>query len=146
MMTAQLENIGGEFMRELEIMQQAGLTTYQSKAYLALKHSGDLTPCQVAHTSGVPNGKIYEILYSLEKLGLVKRYPNKQIAAEIDKRINEFLTEMKSHHITLRAFGRGRIKQVWSTNGVSLTSLVDRRMRELEQTKRKVARYESLRV
>ncbi len=131
-------------MNELEILRQAGLTVYQSKAYAVLKQNSDLTPAQVAHNSGVPHGKIYEVLYSLERLGLVKRYPNKQIAAEIDKRVNEFLTEMKSHHITLRAFGRGKIKQVFSTNGVSLTSLVDSKIRELEKTKRKIARYESV--
>ncbi len=130
-------------MRELEITQQAGLTVYQSKAYLTLKSSGDLTPCQVAHESGVPQAKIYEILYSLERLGLVKRYPNKQIATEIDKKINEFLTEMKSHHVNLRAFGRGRIKQVWSTNGISLTSLVNKKIQQLEGVKRRIERYEA---
>lgn len=131
-------------MKEMEILQQAGLTVYQSKAYLTLKSTADLTPCQVAHESGVPLSKIYEILYSLESLGLVKRYPNKQIAAEVDKKVNDFLTEMKSHHITLRAFGRGRIKQVWSTNGVSLTSLVNKKIQQLEGVKRRIARYESV--
>ena len=131
-------------MRELEILQQAGLTVYQSKAYLALKNSSDITPSQVAHSSGVPQSKIYEILYSLERLGLVKRHPNKKIAAEIDRKINEFLTEMKSHHIFLRAFGRGRVKQVWKTNGVSLTSLVDTRIKELQRAKTRVARYERM--
>jgi hypothetical protein len=135
---------GGENMQELDILREAGLTVYQSKAYLALKHEPDLTPTQVADRSAVPNGKVYEALYSLEKLGLVKRYPNKQIAAKIDKKINDFLTEMKAHHVTLRAFGRGRIKQVFRTNGVSLTSLVDKRIRELERLRRRVARFEAL--
>jgi hypothetical protein len=74
----------------------------------------------------------------------VKRYLNKRRAAEIDRKICEFLTEMKSHHITLKAFGRGRLKQVWATNGVSLTSVVDKRIKQLERTKHRVARYESL--
>jgi sugar-specific transcriptional regulator TrmB len=131
-------------MNQMEIIQQAGLTLYQTKAYLVLKQEPDLAPTEVAHRSGVPQSKIYETLYSLENLGLVRRYLDKQRAAEIDKKINEFLTEMKSHHITLKAYGRGRLKQVWGTNGVSLTSLVDRRIRELERTKRRVARYESV--
>jgi sugar-specific transcriptional regulator TrmB len=115
-------------VNEIEIIQQAGLTLYQTKAYLALRQEPDLTPTEVAHKSGVPQAKIYEILYALENLGLVRRYLDRQRAAEIDRRINEFLTEMKSHHITLKAFGRSRLKQVWSTNGVSLTSLVDKRI------------------
>jgi len=131
-------------MNELEIVRQAGLTTYESKAYLALKSESGLTPTEVAHKSGVPQAKIYEILYSLENLGLVKRYLDKQRAAEIDRRINEFLTEMKSHHITLRAFGRGRIKQVWSTNGVSLTSLVDKEIVRLQRSRRVITSYEKI--
>ena len=131
-------------MQELEIMKQAGLTVYQSKAYLTLKTQPGLTPIEVAHRSGVPQAKIYEILYTLEKLGLAKKYLNKERATEIDKKINEFLTEMRSHRITLKAFGKGRIKQVWSTNGVSLTSLMDKRIKELERAKERVARYESL--
>jgi predicted transcriptional regulator len=77
------------------------LTLYQSRAYLALKSEGDLTPTEVARRSGVPQAKIYEILYTLRRLGLVKRYLNKKSSAEIDRNISEFLTEMKSHHITL---------------------------------------------
>jgi hypothetical protein len=69
---------------------------------------------------------------------------NKKRSAEIDRKINEFLTEMKSHHITLKAYGRGRLKQVWSTNGVSLTSLVDKRIHQLQRIKGRVARYESI--
>jgi hypothetical protein len=131
-------------MNELEIARQAGLTLYQSEAYLALKQQPDQTPTEVAHRSGVPQAKIYEILFALERLGLVKRCLNKKRSAGIDRKINDFLTQMKSHHVSLKAFGRGRIKQVWSTNGVSLTSLVDRRIRELERTKRRVARYEAI--
>lgn len=133
-------------MKELEIVRQAGLTLNQSKAYLALKSESGLTPTEVACRSGVPKGKVYEILYSLETLGLVKRYPNKQTHAEIDKKINEFLNEMKSAHVNLRAFGRARIKQVWSTNGVSLASLVNRRIKQLEGIKQRILRYESFRT
>jgi hypothetical protein len=128
-------------MQQLDILREAGLTTYQSKAYLELKSEGGLTPTEIAQRSGVPHGKIYETLYSLENVGLVKRHLNKEKAAEVDRQINEFLTHMKSHHINLKVFGRGRLKQVWSTNGVRLTSLVDRRIKELEKTRRKVARY-----
>jgi DNA-binding transcriptional ArsR family regulator len=128
-------------MQQLDILREAGLTTYQSKAYLELKSEGGLTPTEIAQRSGVPQAKIYETLYSLEKVGLVKRHLNKEEAAEVDSKINEFLTEMKSHHVGLKVFGRGRLKQVWSTNGVRVTSIVDRRIKELEKTRRKVARY-----
>jgi hypothetical protein len=51
-------------VNELEMVRQAGLTLYQSKAYLALKQQPDQTPTEVAHRSGVPQAKIYEILFA----------------------------------------------------------------------------------
>jgi DNA-binding transcriptional ArsR family regulator len=130
-------------MQQLDVLREAGLTTYQSKAYLELKSEGGLTPTEIAQRSGVPQGKIYETLYSLEVLRLVKRHLNKEKAAEVDRQINEFLTDMKRHRISLKVFGRGRLKQVWSTNGVSLTSLVDKGIKDFQRTRRRVARYES---
>jgi len=130
-------------MQELDILREAGLTLYKSKAYRTIRSQSSLTTTEVAHRSGAPQSKIYEVLYALESLGLVKRHLNKEKAAEIDERINQFLSEMKSHHVTLKAFGRGRLKQVWTTNGTSLTSLVDRRIKLLDRTKGRLATYEA---
>jgi hypothetical protein len=129
-------------MNELELLREAGLTLYQSKVYLALKQEPDLTPTEAACKSGIPKSKIHETLYSLENLGLIVRYLNKKGAAEIDRRICEFLTEMKGHNVTVKVFGRGRLKQVWGPNGVSLTSVVDRRIKQLQRTKQRITRYE----
>ncbi len=129
-------------MKEEDMIRQAGLTSYQSRAYLILRNKSGLSPSQVAYRSGVPQSKIYETLHSMEMLGLVKRELNRNKAPEVDRKVNEFLTEMRSYHVTLRVFGRGRVKQVWSTNGVSLTSLVDRKIRKLEQVKQRIMRYE----
>jgi hypothetical protein len=129
-------------MKEEDIMRQAGLTTYQSRVYLTLRKQSGLTPSELAYRSGVPHSKIYEALYALEKLGLTKRHLNRTKDAEVDRKINDFLTEMKSCHVILRAFGRARIKQVWSTNGVSPASLIDRKIKKLEEIKQKILTYE----
>jgi DNA-binding MarR family transcriptional regulator len=144
MTTHHFQKHGGEDMNELELLREAGLTLYQSKVYAALKSENGLRPIEIVHRSGIPQSKIHETLYSLENLGLVKRQLNNEGAAQVNKLINQFLTQTKSHKISVRVYGKGRIRQVWSTNGVSLTSLVDARIRELERTKRRIARYEAL--
>lgn len=103
-----------------------------------------LRPIEIVQKSGIPQSKLHETLYALENLGLVNRHLDKEGASQADALINEFLTQTKSHKISVRVFGRGRLRQVWSTNGVSLTSVVDKRIRQLQETRRRVTRYESL--
>ena len=131
-------------MREMEIMQQAGLTVYQSKVYMALKSASGLRPIEIVQKSGIPHSKVYEILHSLENLGLVKRHLDKHGAAEIDRKITEFIATMRGNRVGIKIYGRGRVRMVWSTNGVSLASLVDRKIERLQRVKQRVARFETL--
>jgi DNA-binding HxlR family transcriptional regulator len=143
MMTAQVAKTGGEQMNELEILQQAGLTVYQSKVYAALKSESGLRPVEIVHKSGIPQSKLHETLHALEKLGLVRRHLDKQLPAEIDRRITEFISELRDNRVGIKIYGRGRVRAVWSTNGVSLTSLVDKKIQQLEAVKRRIAKYEA---
>jgi sugar-specific transcriptional regulator TrmB len=59
-------------VNEIEIMQQAGLTLYQSKVYAALKSESGLRPIEIVQKSGIPKSKIHETLYARGNLGLVK--------------------------------------------------------------------------
>jgi DNA-binding IclR family transcriptional regulator len=129
-------------MKELEIMQNAGLTVYQSKVYCVLKSANGLRPAEIIDKSGVPSSKVHETLHSLENLGLVKRQLDKRGAAEIDRKITEFIAAMRGNKVGVKVYGRGRVRLVWSTNGVSLASLVDRKIERLQKVKQAVARYE----
>jgi hypothetical protein len=68
---------------------------------------------------------------------------NKEELRGFQDRVNGFITEMKHHHISVRIYGFGRVKQVWSTNGNSVTTLLDRRIKALEEVSREVRAYEN---
>lgn len=66
-------------------MEAFGLTTYESKAYLKLLENGKEYVRPLAQKSGVPMGRIYDILHSLEFKGLItsdKARPVSYIARE----------------------------------------------------------------
>lgn len=48
-----------------------GLGRYEARAYLALLELGEVKAAQIAAASGVPRGRIYEVLQSLHEKGLV---------------------------------------------------------------------------
>ncbi len=50
-----------------------GLNTYEAKAYLAILRLGSASPLKISTVSGVPRGRIYDVLKSLELKGLVYR-------------------------------------------------------------------------
>lgn len=62
-------------------LQDNGFSKYESLAYITLLHNGQLTAGEVSRKAGIPQGKIYSVLDSLEKrgycsviLGSVKNY------------------------------------------------------------------------
>src|SRR3989304_4665991 len=75
-----------------------GLTDYEMKAYEALIQLGKSTAAKISKLSNVPYGKIYEVLSSLEKKGLVIL-----VGAEIKhfvpadfKKFSEFVEQRKN--------------------------------------------------
>ena len=68
----------------MEELEEFGLTKYESKAYLSLL-SGMCDARTLASKSGVPFGRIYDVLASLESKGLVEKQmsrPKKFLAVE----------------------------------------------------------------
>jgi len=55
-----------------KVLQEFGLTEYESRVYLALLEKGVLTASQVSEQSGVPYSKVYETLTSLEGKGWIE--------------------------------------------------------------------------
>jgi len=54
------------------VLQELGLTEYETRAYLSLLERGAMAATQVSEHSNVPYSKIYETLNSLEKKGWIK--------------------------------------------------------------------------
>lgn len=53
------------------IFQDFGLTSYETKVYLALVELGESTTGEILKKAGIHSGKIYQILESLKKKGFV---------------------------------------------------------------------------
>jgi len=53
-------------------LREIGLTSYETRAYLALIESGVMTASQVSERSEVPYSKIYETLNSLQRKGWIE--------------------------------------------------------------------------
>jgi len=54
------------------VLRELGLTTYETRAYLALLERGVLTASQVSENADVPYSKVYEILTLLERKGWIE--------------------------------------------------------------------------
>jgi sugar-specific transcriptional regulator TrmB len=54
----------------LKLLKSFNLNSYEAKSYLALLQKGELTAIDVAKLSGVPRGRVYEVLSNLYNKGL----------------------------------------------------------------------------
>ena len=54
------------------VLREAGLTDYESRAYLSLLKRGVMTASEVSEHGSIPYSKVYETLNSLEKKGWVE--------------------------------------------------------------------------
>jgi HTH-type transcriptional regulator, sugar sensing transcriptional regulator len=54
-----------------EFLKKLGLSSYEIKIFLTLLQTGQMKARELSRVSGIPYGRIYDVLYSLEKKGLV---------------------------------------------------------------------------
>lgn len=78
-----------------EKLKILNLNNYEIKAYLTLIHKGKSKASFISQDSGVPYGKIYDVLSSLENKGLVTIIPEdvKRYVATPIKNLKELLKE-----------------------------------------------------
>ena len=93
---------------KVEFLQSMGLTNSEINAYLALLSGGVMEAKSVCRKSGVPFGKIYDVLYSLEKRKLISiqhSRPKKFLAIEPRFAIKNLLEdkEKELHDLTKQA-------------------------------------------
>jgi len=67
-------------------LRDVGLSKYEARAYRSLLESGPTTAKTLSEASGVPMGRIYDVLNSLEQHRLVRSQaasrPKKYVAVE----------------------------------------------------------------
>ena len=84
-------------------LSELGLTTYEERAYRALLDGGASTATTVAAKSDVPEGRIYDVLSSLETRGMVrsqaasrpKRYVAVEPSVAVDRLLQEQVRELE---------------------------------------------------
>jgi len=75
---------------------ELGLSSYEEKAYRTLLVTGAVTAAELSDTSGVPKGRIYDVLNGLEARKLIWRQssdPNRYVAVQPETVVNRLLTE-----------------------------------------------------
>lgn len=79
----------------VETLQAAGLSPYESQAYVALLARGTASATDIADASDVPAPRIYDVLRSLEERGYVETFeqPSLHARAHSTSEIVEDLTE-----------------------------------------------------
>lgn len=77
-------------------LRDLGLSSYEEKAYRGLLTLGSGTAEEISEASGVPMGRIYDVLSSLESQSIVRRqpdhHPRTYVAIEPDRAVDRLLT------------------------------------------------------
>jgi sugar-specific transcriptional regulator TrmB len=75
-----------------------GLNEYESKTYVTLVQLGESKAHHISEKSGVPFGRIYDVLNSLQNKGLIRlsmKRPKKFVAEDPKQTLSDILTEKK---------------------------------------------------
>ena len=132
-------------MSVIELLKNLQLTESEAKVYVALSQYGPQTGYEVSKTSGVPRSKVYNILESLEKRGIVcfsqtkraKLYKAESIdmvCSLMENTIQETRTKLK-REIELDSYLR-EDEQIWELNDWNLVKV--RCLELLKQSQKQV--------
>jgi sugar-specific transcriptional regulator TrmB len=80
-------------------LEDIGLSEYEARTYRSLLKTGPTTAKELSHASGVPMGRIYDVLNALEQSDLVRSRsdsrPKKYVAVEPTTALEHLLAERK---------------------------------------------------
>ena len=97
----------------MEKLEELGLSKYESRAYLALLSSGIIDARKLSSKSGVPFGRIYDVLSSLESRGLVQTQlsrPKKFLAVEPSVAVKK-LIDLKNKEVDSIIQKAGKVEE-----------------------------------
>ncbi|WP_161782639.1 TrmB family transcriptional regulator, partial [Halococcus sediminicola] len=69
----------------MTVLGELGLSSYEEKVYRTLLVTGSVTAAELSDTSGVPKGRIYDVVNGLEARNLIWRQssdPNRYAAVQ----------------------------------------------------------------
>ncbi|MCZ7383481.1 MAG: helix-turn-helix domain-containing protein [Candidatus Methanoperedens sp.] len=97
----------------MEALEEFGLSRYESRVYLILLSSGIIDARKLSSKSGVPFGRIYDVLSSLESKGLVQKQlsrPKKFLAVEPKLAVKKLL-DFKNKEINSLIQKAGKLEE-----------------------------------
>jgi sugar-specific transcriptional regulator TrmB len=81
-------------------LRDLGLSEYEAQAYRTLLERGPTIAKELSHASGVPMGRIYDVLTSLEQSGLVRTQaasrPKKYVGVDPETALGQLLEDKQS--------------------------------------------------
>lgn len=129
----------------LGTLQDLGLTKYQSKAYIAAVRAGRTRPSKLVDESGVPQGRIYDVINNLEDLGLleVRSGSNgKEVTAPSPQTVLEELKQRRidelSDTVSMAASDLEELHQWDESESSDFVSMVKREETALRHSKRAI--------
>ena len=134
---------------EIAPLLEFGLNKYEASIYLALVNEGALTARDVSNITGVPYGKIYEMIASLSSKGFVSVLPlkpmrcraisPKEVMERVRKAFDRKLAKLEEHVQVLEPKFRSRDTDTDITGGFVLVKgreNIDRKICELVSSAR----------
>ena len=108
------------------VLEEAGLSPYQSEAYVTLLDLGSASATDIAEASGVPDPRIYDVLRDLESKGYVETYKQGSLQARAHDP-EEVMESLHSRAQRLSAAAT-EIEDRWETPGLeeNVVSIVKR--------------------
>jgi sugar-specific transcriptional regulator TrmB len=95
---------------DLELLKEAGLTEYESKAYTCLTRYGVLDGPEISEKTGIPRTRVYDTLSSLKEEGLISKVgenPKKYSAVDPERGLKALF----DRKIESLSFHRDRVLQ-----------------------------------
>ncbi len=142
----------------MESLEEFGLTRYESKAYLTLLSRGVCDARKLSSKSGLPFGRIYDVLSSLESKGLVEKQatrPKKFLAVEPRFALKRLL-DLKNEEMKTIMQRAGEVEEELSSMSVKTPKkslfwsvavgerTIKSHMEKLAETKRELLAYVEL--
>lgn len=95
-------------------LRQVGLNDYESKAYIALIELGSATAAKISSQSGVPYGRIYDVLDALQHKKLIDVVPKKtkEYTATSPENL-KMLVEQKKKELQQLDFDIDNLKKIY---------------------------------
>lgn len=127
----------------VEVLEDAGLSPYQSEAYVTLLELGAASATDIAEASDVPDPRIYDVLRDLKSRGFIETYEQNSLHARAHDP-SDVLSDLRSRAEQFEAAAE-EIEERWSSPSMeqSRVSVVSRYQTVLDRAREQIRAAEN---